>query len=612
MSSLNIQGLSSLEVLICKTNSLSTINLNGCTSLLNLVKTEPRKATGTDIYYSGKPVYPSYTYGGSGNSKGELTYDRFTDIVSSSLSPTPTPPAPAAGSVAVNSTNFPDAEFRQYFKVADLDENRNGAFEKSEIAKITDLEVQSRGIKSLKGMEYFENLTLLYCQDNQLTSLDLTKFTKLQSLDCSGNQIKNVNLFFCPTLAQTFTEGTRVDEEGYTVYWRELSEYNYSVLFVDKTTNVTVTKPTVGKPSNVKAEVASPTSVKISWNAVSGATGYQVWRSTSSSGTYTSLGTVTTNSKVSTSLTTGTTYYYKVRAYKEVNGTKYYGAYSSVVGVVPMDVPAGVKAASASATGVKVSWNAVNDVTGYQVWRGTSATGTFTALGSVTNTNRTCTGLTTGTTYYFKVRAYKEVNGTKYYGAFSSVVSAVPKVAAPSGVKATTASTTGIEVSWNAVSGATGYQVCRSTSATGSFTAVGSVTTTSRVCTGLTAGTTYYFKVRAYKEVNGTRFYGKYSSVISGVTKPAAPGNVKAAVASATKVNVSWSAATGATGYEVWRSESANGTFTKLGAVTTTSRACPGLTTGKTYYFKVRAYIEVNGEKIYGAYSTVVSATPKA
>ncbi len=370
--------------------------------------------------------------------------------------------------------------------------------------------------------------------------------------------------------------------------------------------------PDVAKVTGVKATAASISKINLSWDEVFNATGYEVFRSTTSDGPFTKLGTVSTNSRSCPGLSENTKYYFRVRAYQDENDTRYYGPYSDVIRCdTLLPKPAGVKAEESSATSATVSWNAVNGADGYQVWRSTSSTGTFTAVGSVTTTSRKCTGLTTGTTYYFKVRAYKEVDGKKVYGTYSSVVSVTPKPAAPSNVKAVSASATSVKVSWNTVSGATGYQVFRSTSETGSFTAIGSVTTTSRDCPGLTTGTTYYFKVRAYKEVNGTKVYGAYSSVVSAAPKPAAPTNVKATVSSATKVKVSWSAVSGATGYEVYRATSANGTYSKLGTVTTTSRDCPGLTTGTTYYFKVRAYKEVNGVKIYSAYSTVVSAVPK-
>ncbi len=408
-----------------------------------------------------------------------------------------------------------------------------------------------------------------------------------------------------------FTVLSQNPTAGSPVYGNH-SRITVKLIVAEKAPTPSPTSAKPGKPENVKAVAESASSIKVSWDAVSDAAGYQVWRGTSANGTFTAIGSVTTTSRVSTGLTAGTTYYYKVRSYKMVEGQKVYGDYSSVVSAETLLAkPAGVKAVSESATSVNVSWNAVSGAAGYQVWRGTSSTGTFTAVGSVTGTNRVCSGLTTGTTYYFKVRAYKEVSGKKVYGDYSTVVNAAPKPAAPSNVKAVPETTTGIKISWSAVSGVTGYQVLRSTSATGTFTAIGSVTETSRVSTGLTAGTTYYYKVRAYKEVNGTRIYGAFSSVVSAMPKPTAPGGVKATVSSATKVTVSWNAVAGATGYEVYRATSATGTYSKLGTVTTTSRACPGLTTGTKYYFKVRAYVEINGTKYYSNYSSVVNATPK-
>lgn len=371
--------------------------------------------------------------------------------------------------------------------------------------------------------------------------------------------------------------------------------------------------PVPSVPTSVKATAVSASSIRITWEANEEAEGYQVWRSTSETGSFTNLGTIIENEKLSVGLKANTTYYYKVRAYRQIDGTKYYSDFTPVISTETLLAkPVGVKVASASGTSVKVTWNAVAGADGYQVWRGLSSTGSFTALGSFNTTEKVSTGLVTGTTYYYKVRAYRVVEGKKVYSDYSAVVSAAPKLYAPSGVKAVPDTTTGINISWNKLSGATGYQVWRGTSATGTFTAIGSVTTTSRVSTGLKAGTTYYYKVRAYKEVNGKKIYGDFSAVVSASTKPAAPSGVKTVVASATKVKVSWNASNGAAGYEVWRSDSTSGTYTKLGTVATTSRDCPGLTKGKTYYFKVRAYVEVNGTKYYSNYSSVVSATPKA
>ena len=368
-------------------------------------------------------------------------------------------------------------------------------------------------------------------------------------------------------------------------------------------------------PKNIKAELVSATSVKVSWSKAQGAEGYQVLRAFSSSGDYTALGSVSTTSRTSTGLYSGTNYYFKVRSYMIVDGKRVYSPLSDVAQIkVPSKpfAPDTIGAHGYSATAIKVEWYPSYDAEGYQVWRATSASGPFTAVGSVTTTNRICTGLKAGMTYYFKVRGYKDVSGIRIYGDFSSVTSASPiSVSTPSGIKAEIASGTSVNVSWNSVSPASGYQVWRATSADGPFTALGSVSTTNRVCTGLKYGSTYYFKVRAFVNNGSTKIYSPYTSVISITLKLASPSGVKAAVSSATAVTVSWNKVAGATGYEVYRCETSNGTYVKLGSLTETSRKCPGLTSGKTYYFKVRAYTTVNGSKVYSNYSSVVSATPK-
>ncbi len=180
-------------------------------------------------------------------------------------------------------------------------------------------------------------------------------------------------------------------------------------------------------PTGVKAVSASYNSVKITWTAVSGATGYAVYRAASKTGTYSYLKSTTATSFTDTSRATGTTYYYKVRAYKTVGETKYYSGYSAIVSAkaVPA-VPASFTAAKASGTSVKTSWKAVTGATGYEVWMATSSGGTYSKLTTTTKTTYTKTKLTKNKTYYFKVRAYKTVNDKKVYGAFTAIKSAKP------------------------------------------------------------------------------------------------------------------------------------------------------------------------------------------
>ncbi len=176
--------------------------------------------------------------------------------------------------------------------------------------------------------------------------------------------------------------------------------------------------------------------------------------------------------------------------------------------------PTGIKAGSAGYTSMKISWSKVPDATGYQVYRATSKTGTYKRVADTTATGYTDKSLTTGKTYYYKVRAYRTIGATKVAGAYSPIVSAAPKPAAPAGVAAVRVSNSSIKVSWKKVSGATQYQLYRATSKTGTYTKIKETTSLSYTNKGLKDNKTYYYKVRAYHTENGKKVYGSWSSVV--------------------------------------------------------------------------------------------------
>ena len=92
----------------------------------------------------------------------------------------------AADGVAINATNFPDENFRNYV-LSNYDKNRNNSLDASEIATTKTIFVPRKSISSLEGIEYFTALTSLYCTDNLLTSLDVSNNTALTYLGCSNN-----------------------------------------------------------------------------------------------------------------------------------------------------------------------------------------------------------------------------------------------------------------------------------------------------------------------------------------------------------------------------------------------------------------------------------------
>ena len=175
-------------------------------------------------------------------------------------------------------------------------------------------------------------------------------------------------------------------------------------------------------------------------------------------------------------------------------------------------------AVSGGYNSIKLTWSKQAGASGYIISRATSATGTYTKIKTLgaTTTTYTNTGLTTGKAYYYKIQSYyKNTLGNVTYSKIStSAKGAVPKLATPA---LTTASGVDkIKLTWKAVAGAHGYKIYRKTSATGTYYKVKTITSGSTVSWtnySLTTGRTYYYRIIAYRVVNGKTYYSSYSNV---------------------------------------------------------------------------------------------------
>lgn len=370
--------------------------------------------------------------------------------------------------------------------------------------------------------------------------------------------------------------------------------------------------PVPSAPGAVYASGTSYNSVKVSWDAVPGATGYYIYRATSASGVYKYLKSTTALSYSNTSLYTGTTYYYQIRPYRTVGRTKVFGDYSAATSVTPMLSPvATATATSTYPTKIKLTWSAVSGRTKYEVWYSTSQNGTYTLLGTTTRTYYNVSSLRPFQPYYYYVKVYRTVSRQKVYAAANSpIATATPVLASVTNVKTAKYSVTGNKLTWSSVSGASGYEVLRWDEAQGNYVSLGTTTRKYYYDKNLIPNRSYTYQVRAYCKVGTDKVYSTACAPVSATPVFGSVTNPKAVRSNATKIKLTWSAVSGRSGYEIYRATSADGEYEMIGSTMRTSYYSSGLATGTPYYYKIRAYVVVKGVRQYSDYSAVVTATP--
>jgi fibronectin type 3 domain-containing protein len=283
-----------------------------------------------------------------------------------------------------------------------------------------------------------------------------------------------------------------------------------------------------------------------------------------------------------------------------------------------LSAPAGVSATAQSSNRINVSWSAVSGATNYDVYYeiGNSTTKNFAA--AVSETSYAHTGLQASTTYYYYIKANNSAGSSGYssYGyattSSSSGSGGTTVPSAPAGVSATAsaASPYVINLSWNAVSGATTYRIYSGSSSSNVTTLLFTVyaPTTSYMDNSNNPNSTRYYKVSAVNSAGeGAKSAAVSATTMGTTTKPSAPTGVSATSSGQPKgsVRVTWNAVSGATGYRVYYSTSPNGTYSLDGTSLSTAYTSAGWSGGGLAYFKVSA-VNTAGESALSSYATAI------
>mgnify|MGYP004464753457 CR=1 FL=1 len=115
------------------------------------------------------------------------------DDPNAGIVPPVTPPSGGGDSIAIDASNFPDPDFRNYVK-AEFDKDNNNSLSESERNAATVINVKDKLMETLEGIEFFPNLKELDCSINQLSALDVSRNTALEKLDCSTNQLSRLDV----------------------------------------------------------------------------------------------------------------------------------------------------------------------------------------------------------------------------------------------------------------------------------------------------------------------------------------------------------------------------------------------------------------------------------
>lgn len=447
----------------------------------------------------------------------------------------------------------------------------------------------------------------------------------------------------------TYEKGTEISisaiaAENYRfVKWSDGSTSNPRSIIVNKDATYTANfertgggggSSSISAPTGVSASIETYEGVDyilVEWNSVSNAVRYNVYFCTTSNGSYEYIGSVeNTYGYLEASNPDN---YFKVTAVSS-NGTEssmsayaychYTSGGGGGGGTTTPNAPTGVTATnvgSSSSPQVKISWNSVSNATSYKVYRSSSASGSYSQLGSSTSNTYAYDNNPMSGYNYYKVKAVNSAGESSYssYAIFNNAggggggggtsYSPCPPTVNVSG-------TTSQTVSWSSSTSAgcgapTSYEVYHKDPCTSEFelikTASSSTHSYSVPSSVINPGVNMY----AVKAINNEG--SAYNTAISSEVPLSKPSSFSAQKYGSDQVKFTWSAVSKATGYQIFESSSANGTYTILdqidGGTTTQHIRYYPMTSGTTRYFKIKAIYSCGYTTVYSDLTTYKSVT---
>ncbi|HWP82728.1 MAG TPA: fibronectin type III domain-containing protein [Bacteroidota bacterium] len=396
-------------------------------------------------------------------------------------------------------------------------------------------------------------------------------------------------------------------ENGKTYFWRiraanQSGSGPWSSVWSFSTAVAVPAAPTLASPPS--GAIDRPLTPLLFWNRSTGATSYRVQISATSSFNNQIIldTTLSDTTKQASGLSFGTTYHWRVNA-SNASGTS---NWSNIWNFTTVPEPPAAPTLSSppnnatnQPTALDLQWNASTRASSYELQVSTFST--FDTLtidrSGITTTSSPVSGLRHNTSYFWRVRA-TNAGGTSLWSTVWRFTTAVADPLAPSLVSPPNGAT-GISVNatleWSATLGATSYRLQLSTST--SFTTLiideGGITSTTKSLTGLTSGTTYYWKVQSNNSA-GSSGWSTVWSFTTAFNPPSAPALLSPqdnATDVPTAVTLQWQPSSSASSYRVQLSQTSTFGIRQIdqGGIRDTSFSVAGLSNNAKYYWRVQA-----------------------
>ncbi|MDR0611746.1 MAG: fibronectin type III domain-containing protein, partial [Planctomycetaceae bacterium] len=353
------------------------------------------------------------------------------------------------------------------------------------------------------------------------------------------------------------------------------------------------------RPNSLIALPNNSSQIEITWNTVAGAETYQLERTASLDGFWTTIYEGSDNSfsdNYSKNLETETVYYYRVSAVNDVGRSRVSYHVSALTANPTEDtkIPTGLVTESRSTAGIGLSWNAVSDAASYKIQYSTDRLNWTT--NSVTSPTFAHINPARGIEYYYRVASADAQNNVSEY---SYIISGrTPTVLEPPLLTLTSRTKNTVTLEWSEVENAANYNLYVSKDGGQTWNTASHYNTITSHIYNISSDpdAEYMFRVQVWESELGYARYSDYSNVVTSTVPfdmfslvPERPGGLAAEAVSYSQIALSWNPAAGANTYQLERAESPNGSWTTVYEGSETEFVNNNLEASTFYYYRVSA-----------------------